>query len=140
MPLRAVMDTNVLYAALRSRLGASFALFDKLRHGEWAAVISNHLVHEYEELLKARATELGLSLGDVDVVLDNLCASAEEWQLQAGWNPILSDPDDEPLAQLANESGANCIITHNTRHLAAAIDVGIEVLKPREFLARLQAA
>jgi predicted nucleic acid-binding protein len=140
MPLRAVMDTNVLYSAFRSRSGASFALFNSLLHGSWTAVISNHLVHEYEELLKTRGKELGLSLDDVDVVLDNISASAEEWQLQPGWHPILSDPDDEPLVQLADESSANRIITHNTRHLAPAADLGIEVLKPRAFLARLQAA
>jgi len=52
MPLRAVMDTNVLYAALHSRLGASFEIFRRLREGEWTAVVSNHLVHEYEEILK----------------------------------------------------------------------------------------
>src|SRR6266567_7506730 len=46
MPLRAVMDTNVLYAALRSQSGASFVLLDRLLHGEWTAVVSNHLVHE----------------------------------------------------------------------------------------------
>ena len=54
MKLRAVMDTNVLYAAFRSRLGASFELFQRLRHGEWIAVVSNHLIYEYEEVLKDR--------------------------------------------------------------------------------------
>lgn len=101
MPFRAVMDTNVLYSAFRSRLGASFELFRRLRHGEWTAVVSNHLIHEYEEVLKANATEFELSLGDVDELLNALCARAEEWPLQPGWSPLLSDPDDEPLVQLA---------------------------------------
>ncbi len=35
--LRAVMDTNVLYSAFRSRLGASFAVFVALRHDRWRA-------------------------------------------------------------------------------------------------------
>ena len=55
---RAVMDTNVLYAAFRSRLGASFELFQRLRQDEWRAVVSNHLVHEYEEVLKRSAGAL----------------------------------------------------------------------------------
>jgi putative PIN family toxin of toxin-antitoxin system len=140
MPPRAVMDTNVLYAALRSRLGASFELFQRLLRGEWKPVVSNHLIHEYEELLKERSAELGLSLEDVDELLNVICASSEEWQLQPGWQPVLSDPDDEPLVQLASESDAHRIITHNTRHLAPAAAAGIEVLKPREFLARLRTA
>ncbi len=56
--LRAVMDTNVLYSALRSRLGASFAVLLALRHDRWRAVLSNHLLHEYEEILKAHAADL----------------------------------------------------------------------------------
>jgi putative PIN family toxin of toxin-antitoxin system len=137
MPLRAVMDTNVLYAALRSRLGASFELLRRLRHGEWTAVVSNHLVHEYEEIFKQHATELDLSLADVDELLNAICARAEEWPLQPGWSPVLADPDDEPLVQLASESGANRIVTHNFRHLAPAAAVGIEVLKPGELLAKM---
>jgi putative PIN family toxin of toxin-antitoxin system len=139
MPRRAVMDTNVLYAAFCSQLGASFELFRRLRQGEWVAVISNHLVHEYEEILKKNAEELKLSLEDVEELLNAICARAEEWTLQLGWNPILSDPDDEPLVQLAYESTANRIVTHNVRHLAPAASLGIELLKPREFLAILKA-
>jgi predicted nucleic acid-binding protein len=50
------------------------------------------------------------------------------------WEPILHDPDDEPLVQLAQESGALVIITHNARHLQPAVALGIQVLKPMEFL------
>jgi len=139
MPLRAVMDTNVLYAALDSRLGASFELLRRLRAGEWTAVVSNHLVHEYEEVLKANTAKFGLDLDDVDELLNAICARAEEWPLQPGWNPILADPDDEPLVQLALESSANRIVTHNTRHLAPATSLGIEVLKPGAFLATIRA-
>ncbi|MFM2293614.1 MAG: hypothetical protein RLZZ350_27 [Verrucomicrobiota bacterium] len=133
------MDTNVLFAAMNSRLGASFELFRRLGRGEWTAVVSNHLIHEYEEVLKANAGQLGLSLTDVDELLNAICARAEEWVLQAGWSPILTDPDDEPLVQLAAESEANRIVTHNLRHLSPATTVGIEVLKAREFLARVAA-
>ena len=137
MLLRAVMDTNILYAAFRSRLGASFEVFRRLRLGEWTAIVSNHLVHEYEEVLKANAQALGLSLRDVDELLNAICARAEEWQLQPGWWPILTDPDDEPLVQLACESAANLIVSHNVRHLAPAARIGVEILKPGQFLARL---
>ena len=137
MPPRAVMDTNVLYTAFRSSAGASFALFRRLCQGDWTAVVSNHLLFEYEEILKNHASELGLSLEDVDELLNAICARAEEWQLQAGWEPILPDPDDEPLAQLAWESGAKRIVTYNHRHLRPAGDLGIEILKPGQFLATL---
>jgi putative PIN family toxin of toxin-antitoxin system len=135
--LRAVMDTNVLYSALRSRLGWSFEILSALRQDRWRAVLSNHLLREYEEILKANAAELALSLDDVDVLLDAICARAEEWQLTAGWIPMLQDPDDEVLVQLAYDSGARRIITHNLSHLAPARALGIDVLLPREFAAML---
>ncbi|MEA3208872.1 MAG: hypothetical protein QOE70_1929 [Chthoniobacter sp.] len=135
--LRAVLDTNVLYSALRSSLGASFAVFLALRHDRWPAVLSNHLLHEYEEILKARAAELGLSLADIDTLLDAICARAEEWQLTPGWIPVLHDPDDEPLVQLAYDSAVRRIVTHNVRHLTPARALGIEVLPPQEFAAML---
>jgi putative PIN family toxin of toxin-antitoxin system len=135
--LRAVMDTNILYSALRSRLGASFSLFVALRRKRWRLILSNHLLHEYEEILKAHAAELGLSLADIDTLLDAICALAEEWQLTPGWIPILPDPDDEPLVQLAYDSNSRRIVTHNVRHLAPARALGVEVLRPGEFAAML---
>lgn len=136
--MRAVMDTNVLVAAFRSRQGASFEIFRRLRLGEWTAVLSNHLLFEYEELLKRQAPVLGLSLEDVDELLSAICARGEEYLLSHGWQPILIDPDDEPLVQLAIESDAFRIVSHNIRHLRPAVQLGVELLRPREFLAKLR--
>jgi predicted nucleic acid-binding protein len=132
------MDTNVLVAALRSRQGASFEIFRRLRFSEWTAVLSNHLLFEYEEVLKRQAPELGLSLKDVDEVLNAICARGEECLLSHSWQPILSDADDEPLVQLAIESDAFRIVSHNVRHLRPVVGLGIELLRPREFLDRLR--
>ena len=137
--MRAVLDTNVLVAAFRSRRGASFEVIVRLRHGEWTAVISNHLLYEYEEVLKRSAPELGLSPDDVDEVLNAVCARAEEWTLAPDWQPLLTDPDDEPLVQLAEVSGAKLIVTHNAAHLQPATLRGIQVLPPSSFLAILRA-
>jgi predicted nucleic acid-binding protein len=115
-----------------------FEIFERLRRDEWVAVLSNHLVYEYEEIMKREAVNLSLTLNDVDQILNVLCARGEEWPLKQDWEPVLPDPDDEPLVQLAQESGAFMIVTHNAGHLQAAAKLGIRVLKPREFLARLR--
>jgi predicted nucleic acid-binding protein len=49
----------------------------------------------------------------------------------------MADPDDEPLVQLAYDSAARRIVTHNVRHLAPARALTIEVLLPREFAAMI---
>lgn len=136
--MKAVMDTNVILSALRSRHGASFEIFRRLRHGEWSAVISNHLLFEYEEVLKREATALNLTFGDIDELLNFICARAEEHLLSPTWQPVLSDSDDEPLVQLAVESSCMRVVTHNIRHLQPALKLGLEVLNPREFLVRLR--
>ena len=118
--MRAVMDTNVLVAAFRSRSGASFEIFRLLRLGHWTAIVSNHLLFEYEEVLKREAAYLSLSHSDVDQLLNAVCARSETWLLSHSWEPILTDPDDEPLVQLASESGARLVTTHNIRHLLPA--------------------
>jgi len=47
----AVLDTNVLVAALRSKRGASFALLSRLTEGSFAVALSVPLLFEYEEVL-----------------------------------------------------------------------------------------
>ena len=74
----------------------------------------------------------------MDVLLNAICARGEEYVLSHGWEPILSDPDDEPLVQLAIESDALCIVSHNVRHLKPAARLGVDVLRPREFLDKLR--
>ncbi len=59
---------------------------------------------------------------------------------RSGWLPILDDPDDEPLVQLAYDSDARRIVTHNIRHLSPARVLNIEVLPPRDFAAMISTA
>jgi putative PIN family toxin of toxin-antitoxin system len=138
MPLRAIIDTNVFLSALWSRQGAAFEIFAELRRGRWQMVLSNHLLFEYEEVAKRNASEIGLTLEDIDDVLDALCAAAEHRQLEPAWIPRLSDPDDEPLLQMAVEAEVSIIVTRNIRHLKPAESFGIELMQPAEFLAKLR--
>jgi len=139
MPTRAIIDTNVFLSSLWSARGAAFAVFAQLRQGLWQIVLSNHLLFEYEEVAKRTAPETGLALQDIDDVLDALCAAAECRQLEPNWIPRLSDPDDEPLLQMAVEAGVPTIVTCNIGHLKPAGSFGIEVLTPAQFLAKLRA-
>ena len=137
--IRAVLDTNVLLASLLSRRGAAFEIMERLRRGEWRLVLSNHLLLEYEEVLKRNAAVLGLTLAEVDLYLNSICQAADCFALAAPQPPRLPDPDDEPLLRLAEASGARLITTHNLRHVRAAAAHGITVLPPREFLRMLSA-
>ncbi len=140
MPPRAVMDTNVLIAGLRSRNGAAFELLRLWRAGKWKLVLSNGVLLEYEEILKRDVTTLNLTLGDADKLLDALCLLAEPCLTSDRWTPILSDPSDEAFAQLTFESKSDCLVTHNLRHFTPAAAHGIKVLAPRAFLDMVRAS
>lgn len=131
---RAVLDTNVIVAALLSQRGAAFEILQRLRRGEWRLVLSNHLLLEYEEILKRNASALGLTHEDVDRFLNAICQAADRIELPAAQPPRLPDADDEPLLRLAEASGARLISTHNLRHLMPARAYGVAVLPPSEFL------
>ena len=104
--LRAVMDTNVLYSALRSNLGASFEIFRRLRAGEWILLSSNTVVTEYEEILHRQSADLGLDKAEFGPLLDDLCHLAERHPRLEPRAPMLPDPDDEAFAQLAAAAAA----------------------------------
>jgi putative PIN family toxin of toxin-antitoxin system len=132
------MDTNVFYAGLRSRRGASFQLLDGLWQRKWTLVLSNTVLTEYEEVLKREATVLGFSAERIDKLLDALCSLADRRQLSESWIPVLTDSDDEALVHLAVEARADYLVSHNIRHLAPARKLGVTLLEPREFLSILR--
>ncbi|MCS3613254.1 putative nucleic acid-binding protein [Salinibacter ruber] len=71
-----MLDTNVIYAGLRSRRGVSFKLLSLLGSGRFEVHLSVPLVLEYEEVLQEKRRDLGLTEADVDDVLDYLCRVA----------------------------------------------------------------
>jgi len=71
-----VLDTNVLYAGIRSSRGAARVILELLVEGHLTAVLIPALLLEYEERLCGDATlhRLGLSDADVAAFLDELVA------------------------------------------------------------------
>jgi len=132
--MRAVLDTNVLVAGLRSQRGASHELLALLRAGKWTAVLSNTVLGEYHEVLHREAAAIGLSHADADAYLDVLCALAEQRTLTTAWQPVAADPDDEAFVQLAREAQVEYLVTHNVNDVAGARQFGVQVARPAEFL------
>ena len=138
MPIRVVLDSSVLVAALRSQLGASFRLLHALRVGRYEIALSVPLVLEYEASLLRHAEQLGLSATEVTALVDYLCSVGVAQQIHFLWRPALHDPRDEFVLELAVAAGCQAIVTHNTRDFAGADRFGVEVLTPGQFLRRLE--
>ena len=93
------------------------------------------LVLEYEQTLKRICTGGGLSSSDIDHVVNFLCSNANLRPIFFLWRPLLPDPKDDFVLELAVESRADFVLTFNTRDFAGADRFGVRVISPREFLA-----
>jgi putative PIN family toxin of toxin-antitoxin system len=133
-----VLDTNVLLAALRSRDGASFQLLSRVgRSRAFEICLSVPLMFEYEEVAKRQSRELGLTHGDIDRVLDYLCSVARLQEIFFLWRPLLSDPGDDMLVELAVAGNCDAIVTFNVRDFEGINAFGLRAETPRSFLQRI---
>jgi len=138
MPLRVVLDTNLLIAGLRSPVGASFQLLQRLGGAAFTLCVSVPLVLEYEAVARRHAREMGLTFADIDDVLDYMCSIAEPHSIFYLWRPFLNDPRDDLVLELAVEASAGYIVTHNLRDFTGIEQFGIEAISPGAFLRRLE--
>lgn len=106
-----------------------------MEHGIFTLHVSTPLVSEYEAVLKRGITSL--SAEEIDDVVDFLCSRAVLNKIFYLWRPMLKDPDDDFVLELAVKANA-AIVTWNVTDFKLAAQFGIEVLTPREFLASLE--
>lgn len=137
-PLQAVLDTNVLVAALRSRRGASFELLRLVADGRWQLHLSTALLLEYEEIARREAQHFWIHPERIEDVLEFLAASASEHAISFRWRPFLNDPDDDFILELAVAAGVRYVVTHNVRNFAGVQRFGIEAITPAEMLSKLR--
>jgi putative PIN family toxin of toxin-antitoxin system len=130
-----VLDTNVLVTALKSSRGASFRLLSLVERDIFTLHVSTPLVTEYEAVLKRDITSL--SAEDIDDVIDFLCSKAVLNKIFYLWRPVLKDPDNDFVLELAVKANA-AIVTWNVADFKHAARFGITVMTPREFLATLE--
>lgn len=129
--VRVVLDTNVLVSAFRSREGVAFRLLSLLRQGRFEICVSVPLVLEYEDVLH-RATDLRQE--DILSVVRYLSSVAHRQKIFFLWRPILPDPKDDMVLELAVASRARYVVTFNEKHFAAAGRFGIQIVTPKAFL------
>ncbi|CAK8713912.1 PIN domain-containing protein [Candidatus Electronema halotolerans] len=132
------MDTNVLFAGLYSSAGASHQILKFIDAGRITPVISTTLLFEYEDVLKRKQKELGLSDNEIDVVLDNICALSEFQKIYFLWRPYLKDQKDDHVLEVAVAAKANIIVTHNMQDFKGVDKFGVTALRPGKLLEAMQ--
>ncbi len=134
-PVQVVLDTNVLVAGLRSRRGASFRLLSMVGTDQRFEInLSVPLVLEYESALKRPGKAPALTNDDVDSVLDYLCSVGHHREIYFLWRPVLRDPKDDMVLEVAVEASCEFVVTHNLRDFRGIERYGVRALSPSEFL------
>lgn len=130
-----VLDSNVLVTALKSSMGTSFRLLSMLESDRFQLHVSTPLVAEYEAVLKRGM--LNLTAQQIDDVVDFICARATQHKIYYLWRPMLKDPGDDFLLELAVKADAR-IITWNVADFKRSQPLGVLVQTPCEFLYSLE--
>jgi predicted nucleic acid-binding protein len=123
----------VVIAALRSQRGASFAILSEIGK-RWVPLISAPLILEYEAVAKREAERLEIPEKTAEIVVRAFCFYGRQTPVYFRLRPVLRDPDDDFVLELAAAGRAEAIVTHNVRHFQEAERFGIPVQTPREFL------
>lgn len=134
--MRVVLDTNVIVAGLKSKRGASFKVLSLIGTGKFDLVLSVPLLFEYESVLK-RTTLMNITPKDIDDFLDYFCSIATRCKIFYLWRPLLKDPADDMILELAVESGSAYIITFNIGDFVGSNRFGISAITPKTFLTKI---
>lgn len=133
--MRVVFDTNVLVAAARSRLGASYALLRAVPSATFQLCLSVPLYTEWQEVLtRSENVPPGQTPEDARRFIRYLASQSHLQQVHFLWRPFLRDPDDDMVLELAFAARCRHIVTHNVKDFHGAEQLGIEPLLPGEFL------
>jgi len=136
--IQIVLDTNVLYAGLRSKRGASYKLLNHLDTGKFEINLSVPLVLEYEEVLLRKITTLNFTEKEIGQIMDYICRIANLHEVHFLWRPILNDPKDDMVLDLAVRASCNYIVTYNTRDFIGVNQFGIKAVTAQEFLKTIE--
>lgn len=138
---RIVLDTSVVVAALRTRLGAGNEVLRLVANRELIMVATPPLFLEYEDVLKRPEQRLAnhLSTEQIDQFLAEMAALIEPVELHFRWRPQVRDPNDEMVLEAAINSAADALVTYNVADFALAAErFHILILRPGDLLRKVK--
>lgn len=135
---RPFIDTNVLFSGFYSPFGAPAAIVRHHADGIVTIVISHQVLEELVGAIKTKKPDL---LPVLHTFLTHappeLCADPTLKEAEIARRLI--HPSDAPILAAARTSGADCIVTGNTRHFTPTVAQrgGIKIFTPAPYVAQL---
>lgn len=135
MPVRAVLDTNVLVSGLVAQEGASHRILEAWLQSRFTLVTSLYLVDELAHVLAYPriARRLRITPDEVEAILAALVSQAEVTASVLCLPGVTRDPKDDPVVACAREGEADYIVSGDQDLLALGRYEGIRMATPRGF-------
>lgn len=134
-PLRAVIDTNVVFEGLTKQGSTASVVLEAWLAGELEVYVSNALAYEYADVLSRKLSETRWQ--KLKPVLGVLLAQVHYTTIHYSWRPMSPDPGDEHIIDCAMNAGA-LVITANVRDFQTAkASLGLPVMTPLEVVMKL---
>ncbi len=78
------------------------------------------------------------SAEEIGAIIDYLCQIGERQEIFFLWRPLLTDPGDDMILELAVAGSCSHIVTFNVTHFSGAESFGINVVRPADFLSLMR--
>lgn len=95
--LRVVLDTNVLLSGIAYPASVPGKIMSAWRHGSVEVVLSVFILDELRRVLPRLTNRHGLSLAEIDDLVDALSLQAEVIEPLSSIEPDLRDANDQPV-------------------------------------------
>lgn len=137
--MKIVCDTNVWLSALTSNQGASHLLIRWLfKQSEKMHCVSTPFIMELEDVLLRESNRKRMpqfSIQQIQGFIDDICHISHTQSIYFLWRPVVKDPKDDMVLELAVNAQIDYLITFNIKDFAeAAARFKFELVTPQTFL------
>jgi putative PIN family toxin of toxin-antitoxin system len=136
MPVRAVLDTNVLVSGLISEHGPPCQIIDAWLDGRYTLITSPYQVEEVNHVLSYPqiAGRIRLEGAELDLLLAAILSEAELVPGHLQLPGVTRDPKDDPIVACACEGKVDYIVSGDQDVLALGEIEGVQIVTPRRFV------
>lgn len=135
-PVRAVLDTNVVFEGLTNRGNTCGLIIDAWRADVFRACVSNALAYEYQDVLSRKLSDERWR--ELKLVLHNLLGKHTLFtQIYFSWRPASPDPGDDHVINCVMNANA-LLVTSNVRDFRQSMyTLGLQIMSPVAFVNHL---
>lgn len=134
--MRVVYDTNILISGLLWK-GLPYKCLLLAKAGAVELFLCEEIISEFSSKLRIKFNFTDL---EVIMAINEIRSFSKNIKIEGDLKVIKEDKDDDKFIECAYTSNAKCIVSGDRHLLNLKSHKGIEILKARDFLKRMEAA